>query len=102
MLTPDDTTQITGPLEQSASVINGQDIFGEQRQQKQTTDVLAALNDTTAETADVRSPHRQVMRLRQENRRLHLEVEALRQESLGREEGLQHEHHGNFSLEPCG
>ncbi len=80
MLTPDDTTQITGPLEQSASVINGQDIFGEQRQQKQTTDVLAALNDTTAETADVRSPQRQVMRLRQENRRLHLELEALRSE----------------------
>lgn len=81
MLSPDDITQITGPLEQSPSVANGQDKFGEQRQQKQTTDVLAALNDTMAETADVRSPHRQVMRLRQENRRLHLELEALRQES---------------------
>lgn len=81
MLSPDDITHITGPLEQSPSVANGQDIFGEQRQQKQTTDVLAALNNTMAETADVRSPHRQVMRLRQENRRLHLELEALRQES---------------------
>ncbi len=81
MLSPDDITHITGPLEQSSSVANGQNNFGEQRQQKQTTDVLAALNNTMAETADVRSPHRQVMRLRQENRRLHLELEALRQEN---------------------
>jgi hypothetical protein len=81
MLSPDDITQTTGPLEQSPPGIDRQSTFGEQRQQKQTTDVLSALNDTTAEAADARSPHRQVMRLRQENRRLHLELEALRQES---------------------
>jgi chromosome segregation ATPase len=81
VLSRDDITQITGPLDQSPSIANGQDKFGEQRQQKQTTDVLAALNDTMTGTADVRSPQRQVMRLRQENRRLHLELEALRQES---------------------
>src|SRR5205823_9778793 len=66
---------------QSPRATNRQSTFGEQRQQKQTTDVLSVLNDMTAEAADVRSPHRQVMKLRQENRRLHLELEALRQES---------------------
>ncbi len=81
MLSPDDITQSTGPLEQSPLDVDRQGPFGEKRPEKQTIDVLSIANDTAAETADARSPHRQVMRLRQENRRLHLEVEALRQES---------------------
>lgn len=81
MLSPDDITQNTGPLEPSSPVLDRPSTSGEQRQQRQTTDVLSTLNDTVAETADVKSAHRQVMKLRQENRRLHLELEGLRQES---------------------
>lgn len=74
MLTPDDMDQATGPIERPSRTISHRDILNERRQsklQQKQTDILPALN---GDTSSGKLAIRQVVQLREENRRLRAEL----------------------------
>ena len=74
MLTPDDMDQTTGPIERPSRTMSHRDIMNERRQsklQQKQTDILPALN---GDSASGKLAMRQVVQLREENRRLHAEL----------------------------
>src|SRR5579863_5037838 len=74
MLTPDDMDQTTGPIERPSRTISHRDILNERRQsrlQQKQTDLLPSLN---GDSASGKLAMRQVVQLREENRRLRAEL----------------------------
>lgn len=74
MLTPDDMEQTTGPIERPSRINSHRDILNERRQsklQQRQTDLLPALN---GDTSSGKLAMRQVVQLREENRRLRAEL----------------------------
>lgn len=74
MLTPDDMDQTTGSFERPSRTISHRDILNERRQnklQQKQTDILPALN---GDSASGKLAMRQVVQLREENRRLRAEL----------------------------
>lgn len=74
MLTPDDMEQATGPIERPSSSMSHRNILNERRQnklQQKQTDLLPAMN---GDAASGKLAMRQVIQLREENRRLRAEL----------------------------
>jgi hypothetical protein len=74
MLTPDDMDQTTGAIERPSRTISHRDILNERRQsklQQRQTDLLPALS---GDTSSGKLAMRQVVQLREENRRLRAEL----------------------------
>jgi hypothetical protein len=74
MLTPDDMEQTTGAIERPSRTISHRDVLNERRQnklQQRQTDLLPALN---GDAANGKLAMRQVVQLREENRRLRAEL----------------------------
>lgn len=75
MLTPDEITQDTGPLEQLPRILDRRSTLNGRRQtllQQKQTDALPQL---TTETPNAKLAWRQVVQLREENRRLRFELQ---------------------------